>query len=93
MGIFDRFISSKPPDKDAFAKAVRDGIVRAGEKQAVVYDKDQFALRTPGKDGHLLNLGNAYPEYCAAPKANRAELLKKWVRVWFCALHGYSQRF
>ena len=83
MSIFDRFISSKPPSKDTFAKAVRDGIVRAGEKQAVVYDKDQFALRTPEKDGHRLNLGNAYPEFFAAPKARRAELVKKWIRVWF----------
>ena len=51
MSIFDRFISSKPPSKDGFAKAVLDGIVRAGEKQAVVYDKDQFAIRTQKRIG------------------------------------------
>jgi hypothetical protein len=56
-----------------------EGIVRAGEKQAIVYDKDQFALRTQKKDGHLLNLGNAYPEYCAAPRARRSENVKRWV--------------
>jgi hypothetical protein len=59
MGFFDRLTG--PPSRDGFAKAVLDGIKRAGEKQAVVYDKDRFALRTPGKDGHLLNLGYAYP--------------------------------
>ena len=79
MGIFDRFISSKPPTKDAFAKQVLDGIKRGGEKRAIVYDKKRFAFRTP--DGGLLNLANAYPEFCAAPKTMRAEAVTKWVRI------------
>ncbi len=81
MGIFDRFISSKPPTKDQFAQKVLDGIKRAGEKRAVVFDKDRFSLHTT--DGGILNLTNAYPEFCAAPKEMRAESVNKWVRMWF----------
>ena len=69
---FNQLFASHPA-RTPSPKPVRDGIIRAGEKQAIVYDKDKFALRTPEKKGHLLNLGNAYPEYCAAPKANRSE--------------------
>jgi len=54
---FNRLFS-KPPTKDAFAKAVLDGIKRAGEKRAIVYDKDRFAFKTP--EGGLLNLANAF---------------------------------
>jgi hypothetical protein len=82
MPFFNRLFF-KPPTKDEFAKAVLDGIKRASEKRAVVYDKDQFALRTPEKDGGLLNLTNAYPEFCGTPEAKRPEVVKKWVRVWF----------
>jgi len=83
MGILDRFFTSKPPSRDTFAKAVLDGIKRAGEKRAVVYDMDKFALRTAEANSNSLNLGNAYPEFCGAPKANRAEVVKKYVRIWF----------
>ncbi len=82
MGLFDRFFT-KPSSKDKFAKAVLDGIKKADEKCAIVNDKDQFARRTPEKNGHLLNLGNAHPEYCAAPESSRPEVVKKWIRVWF----------
>ena len=90
MGIFDRLFS-KSPNKDKFAQAVLDGIKRAGEQRAVVYDRDHFALRTPDKNGEFFNLGNAYPEFCAAPKAMRPEAVKKWVRVWFRASRGDSR--
>jgi hypothetical protein len=79
MGFFDRF--SKPPSKNKFAEMVLEGIKRAGEQRAVTYDKDQFAIRTP--EGGLLNLSNAYPEFCAAQKEKRSEVAKIWIRMWF----------
>jgi hypothetical protein len=83
MGLLDRLFSSKPPSKDQFARQIMAGIKRAGEKRALVYDEDQFQLRTPEKDGPFFNLANAYPEFCAAPKTMRAVVLKRWIRVWF----------
>ena len=38
MAFFSRLFS-KPTNKDAFAQQVLEGIKRAGEKRAVVYDK------------------------------------------------------
>jgi hypothetical protein len=58
-----------------------DGIRRAREKKTIVYDKEEFCLRA--EDGHIAFLGNAYQEYCAAQKPCRAEVLQKYVRVWF----------
>jgi hypothetical protein len=82
MGLLDKLIKPGPPSQDEFAKAVLDGIKRAGEKRPVFYDKDRFAIRTPEKNGALMNLGNAYPELCGAPKSARPGVVQKWIRMW-----------
>ena len=51
--------------KDAFAQQIVDGIKRAGENRTLIYDKDEFAIRTPEKNGCAVNLRNAFSEFCA----------------------------
>src|SRR5437016_3952956 len=81
MGLLDQF--SGPPSKDKFAQMVMDAIRQAGEQQPVRYDPDQFQLRQEGEQKGIMNLGNAYNEYCAAPASRREVIFKNLVRGWF----------
>lgn len=79
MGLFDKLF--KPPSKEKFAQIVMDGIRRAGETATLVYDGKEFSVR--GEGPRTVNLGNAYAEYCAAPREQRRDVVQRWVRGWF----------
>ncbi len=81
MGLLGNIFGSKPPSKDEFARMLVDGIRRAGETGEIRYDAEEFSLTAP-KQG-VLNLDNAYQEYCSAPREVRQDVLQKWVRGWF----------
>ena len=81
MGILDNIFGSKPPSEDQFAQMLIDGIRRAGETGEIQYDAEEFMLTAPQKT--ILNLANAYREYCSAPREDRQEVFQKWVRAWF----------
>jgi hypothetical protein len=71
------------PSKDEFARLVADAIRDAGEDRALRYEHDRFQLVAESEASHLFNLANAYREYCAAPAARRADVLRRFVRSWF----------
>lgn len=81
MGLFDKLFKPRSPSKDKFAQQVMDGIRRAGETAKLVYDEKQFTVR--GEGPRIVNLGNAYAEYCAAAREQRPDVLQRWVRGWF----------
>jgi uncharacterized protein YtpQ (UPF0354 family) len=91
MGLLKKLFG--PPSKDRFAKLVLAGIRRAGERREIVYDQGEFRLHTTERKGMILNLDNAYPEYCDAPKSARPEVLRKWVRLWFSERHEIPDEF
>src|SRR5271169_2752080 len=75
----------KPLNKDDFAKHMMDRIRETGEKGKIVYDSKEFSLRGEGKTYAAMFLSNAYQEYCAAPFADRSQVVRHYVRNWFSA--------
>jgi uncharacterized protein YtpQ (UPF0354 family) len=81
MGIFDKFFG--PPSKDAFAQMLKEAIEKAGEKDPLHYDPENYCLRGKGERENTLNLTNAYNEYCQASKEQKATIVRNFVRTWF----------
>lgn len=81
MGLLDNIFKSKPPSEEQFAKMLMESIQRAGETGAIHFDPEEYALTNPNKG--VLNLGNAYREYCSTPQDARQDVFDKWVRGWF----------
>jgi hypothetical protein len=82
MGLFDYFRGGKP-SKDAFAKTVAAALREAGETTGLRYEPESFRLVTEGEEEHILNLGNAYDEYCATSANDRQQVIRRFVRSWF----------
>jgi uncharacterized protein YtpQ (UPF0354 family) len=85
MGFLSRLFGkpSAPPTQDQFAKMAMAAIRKAGEKGRILYDKEEFRLRRPQREGSCLFLGNAYQEYNAVSEDARAKLLHNVARIWF----------
>ncbi|HEV3256881.1 MAG TPA: hypothetical protein VG013_08390 [Gemmataceae bacterium] len=81
MGVLDRFFG--PPSKDKFARLMMEAIRQAGETNALRYDPADFCVYREGEAKGVLNLDNAYREYCAAPTGRRPAVVKSFVRTWF----------
>jgi hypothetical protein len=81
MGLLDRFFGK--PGKDQFARLMADAIRAAGETTPLRYDAARFQLVAQGEGSNLFKLANVYSEYCAAPKAKRPELIRRFSRSWF----------
>ncbi len=77
------FPSTNPISKDAFANAVIKAIKDAGETQTLRYDAEGFCIVIEEDGADLLNLGNAYGEYCGAAPEIRDGIVQRFVRVWF----------
>ncbi len=69
------------PDRDAFARKVQQGLRALGEDRPTRYDPAEFCLHVGGKDGLRLNLGNAYEDFCAAPRSRREGILERYLRA------------
>jgi hypothetical protein len=91
MGIFDKFFS--PPGKDRFARMVLDAVHQAGERAAVRYEPEHFRLCREGEGKAVMNLANAYAEYCAAPREGRRVIFRNAVRAWFSGRKGVPQEY
>ncbi|MFZ6721642.1 hypothetical protein [Undibacterium sp. Ji49W] len=76
MGIFD-FFSSTPSTKK-FGQIVIDFARRQGVDQLIRFDEADFRLLVGENGSHVLNLHNAYRDYCASPKKQRDTVLLKY---------------
>lgn len=79
MGLFDVF--SSKPSRDKFAQMVCAEAARSGLTQELVYSKRDFALLHGEGLKQIFNLHNAYHDYCAAPKSERANVLTNYLAV------------
>jgi hypothetical protein len=91
MGLFDRFFG--PPGKEQFAHLMAGAIREAGEKAKLRYDAEQFSLNAEEVPSNTFYLANAYAEYCAAPKAGRPDVVRRFVRSWFSPRKGVPDDF
>lgn len=83
VGFFDLFSSTPSPAK--FAAIVIKAIAAQGRAEAFDYDPGQFRLVSTTDQGRVLNLHNAYRDYCAADKKDRKALLDKYFSGTFNA--------
>lgn len=81
MRILDRFFG--PPSEARFARRLVDAIRQAGETNPIHFDAREFRLVTEGESTNVMNLGNLYGEYRAAPRGRRPIILHAFVRSWF----------
>ena len=81
MGIFDKFFG--PPSKDTFARMLKDAIEKAGEKNPIRYDSENFCLLAKGEGENTLHLTNAYNDYCGASKTQKPIIVRNFVQTWF----------
>jgi hypothetical protein len=72
---------------------VLDGVRKGGEKDAVRYDPEHFRLCREGEGKTVMNLANAYAEYCAAPKDGRQVIFRNLVRAWFSDRKDVPEEF
>ncbi len=91
MNSFEKF--DKPPSKDRFAQQVIDAIRKAGEKDEIRYDREEFRLTGEGEGRHICNLENIYREYCGANQQIRRILMRNFVRSWFAHEKGVPDTF
>ncbi|WP_409027522.1 hypothetical protein OX462_00265 [Janthinobacterium sp. SUN098] len=80
MGLFDFFRS--PPSRDAFAQLVLRQIVQDGLASDSRYEREQFRIVSGSDDGHVFNLDNAYRDYCAAPRKQRAHVVQHYLSIY-----------
>ncbi|MFZ6653855.1 hypothetical protein [Undibacterium sp. TJN19] len=76
MGFFD-FFSSKPSTKK-FGQIVINYARANGFQQPINFDEAEFRLVVGDNASHVLNLHNAYRDYCAVPKHQRDTVLLKY---------------
>ena len=74
--------SDPPISKDSFAETMMDAIKTAGETTGIRYESDEFRIVTE-EMSHILNLGNAYHEFCSASVEKRDNVIRRFVRTWF----------
>lgn len=71
--------------QDEFAELVIKALQRHGETRPMTYSQEQFLLKPADDASSLLNLQNAYQEYCAAPRRFRQQVLDRWLLGWLQA--------
>lgn len=81
MGLFDRFFG--PPSTDKFAQMLKRAIEKAGETTPIHYNPEAFTLQAKGEKQNILNLTNAYNEYCATKGEQRNRVFHNFVQTWF----------
>lgn len=75
--------SSGPMSNDEFAQLLKDAIEKAGEKEPILYDPEQFCLHAEGEGENTLHLTNAYNEYCKASETQKPSVVRNFVKTWF----------
>lgn len=77
MGFFD-FLFKRKPTPEKFAAIFMNYAKKHGFNQKMVFVPDQFQIRIEGDAAHVLNLHNAYHDYCQSPRSRHDELLMKY---------------
>lgn len=72
-----------PPKPDKFAQVFVAALREAGDTRDVQFDADEFRLLfiENGEVNGVANLHNFYDDYCATPKAERAQCLRHLVKA------------
>jgi len=76
VGWFDFLF--RPPSRDQFAKLVMAELRKTGSESKFRYDPEQFLIERGGEG--FINLANLYQEYCQAPRAQRQQVLDRFIR-------------
>lgn len=79
MGLFDRLFG--PPSRDVFAREMMTALRRAGDREDIVYDREQFRLVRP-KSSNVTNLATIYAEHCALPRSERKAHLARLAQAF-----------
>jgi hypothetical protein len=74
MGLFDKLFG--PPSRDVFAREMMTALRRAGDREDIVYDLDEFRLVRP-KSQDVTNLATIYAEHCSLPRSERKAHLQR----------------
>ncbi|NHZ91681.1 hypothetical protein F2P45_22120 [Massilia sp. CCM 8733] len=80
MGILDLFGSKLTPAK--FATLMTDAARRLGITETIRYDADAFSLAIGADTSRVLNLHNAYNEYCRAGNDERAGVIAAYAAAF-----------
>lgn len=80
MGLFDFF--RRPPTRAAFAQIILRQIAQHQLAPDCRYDSEQFRIVAAGVDGIIFNLDNAYRDYCAAPRQQRAAVVQQYLSIY-----------
>lgn len=80
MGILDLFGSKPTPAK--FASLMTDAARRLGITDTVRFDADAFSLTIGADASRVLNLHNAYNDYCRATKDKRAGVIASYATAF-----------
>jgi uncharacterized protein YtpQ (UPF0354 family) len=78
VGIFDFFRSS--PSHEQYAHLLIRAFADAGQVADLRYDPAEFRLVGAGDDALIVNLGNGYRAYCAAPRKQRKQVMAEFVQ-------------
>jgi hypothetical protein len=78
--VFEWLFGGGKPTPRKFAELMSQALRAAGEKGSIEFDEANFKLALPG--GEFFFLGNAFAEYCAAPRAQRSQVLARFVRTF-----------
>lgn len=76
MGLLDLFTGKTSPDK--FARIMIDAIRRASVDDPIEYDEQRFLLKIGSQ---MMQLGNAYADYCKAPRRDRAKVIEAYLPI------------
>ena len=79
MGILDWF--NRPPSPEKFAKLYAAWLARHGHAGPFRFVAAEFQFLVGSTDTRPLNLHNVYRDYCAAPKAERDNVLAKYAHI------------
>ncbi|MEQ8838753.1 MAG: DUF1444 family protein, partial [Lacipirellulaceae bacterium] len=80
MGFLSRFFGKESkPSKEHFAKVVMERLRAAGETGALDYDPENFRIN---HDSLVMNLGNAFADYCRCEESDREEILDQYLSAW-----------
>lgn len=80
MGLFDFF--RRPSTRAAFAQIILRQIAQHQLAPDCRYDSEQFRIVAAGVDGIIFNLDNAYRDYCAAPRQQRAAVVQQYLSIY-----------
>lgn len=90
MALLDNLFG--PPKPDKYAQMFMAALRKAGDQREAHYNPQEFRIEY-GDDSGITNLSNFYADYCAAPRAERDNLLSLQVRGALSHLKEMPEEF